>query len=433
MKRKRRAAAALILALCMVFTLLPGAVFADSGNTMTFGEFVQELEEGNGTFDGEGVTVKWEPDESVDIIHRVQEPNAQYQLLSGMDVDVKISNTNFEYVPADIPNHSDGWNGLNKDWTKYQIRNAEFQFLNTGDVTVENCNFDKIIVSPYGPGDKVDMNTGRSTSISGCSFSNVYNAYALKDIYTDSATISNNRFDNCSGAIYFEGSVPRKSIKITGNTFNKIDVYAASGKENTRGIIQFSLACVLNNDTVLEISGSTITGNTVKDASVTDSDTGMPVIRQISDMGVVSVSGWTPGEAFSVKHDADTLGLPSMPSGTVNNVQYDFAGWAKSEDYKGSTDLTNEDSFVQPGEKGVLGFYYAVWKATPQQGTEDPTTPAEPGTTGNDPAGGQGTDKNVKTDDPFGMAPWIVLMCAAGAAGISLILYSGKKKSRKTN
>ena len=111
----------LVLAMVMVCGLgsyLPSDVAA-AETTMTFEEFIKAVKNGNGTFDGQGVTVKWEPDEKLSVIHRVQEPNAQYQLFNDIE-DVKISNTNFEYVPGDIPNHSDGWSGLNKDWTKDQ-------------------------------------------------------------------------------------------------------------------------------------------------------------------------------------------------------------------------------------------------------------------------------------------------------------------------
>ena len=359
-KLRKKNLLSVFLAVIMTVALLPVSTVSAAGNTMTFGDFVKAVQDGNGTFNGNGVVVKWVPDEKVDIIHRVQQPNAQYQMFGDLE-NINISNVKFEYVPADIPNHSDGWSGLNKDWTADQIRNAEFQFLNSGNVTLTNCTFEKIIVSPYGNNRPNDAN--RTVSITGCAFNNVYDAYAVKDIYPATVTISGNTFDNCSGAIYFEGNITRKEIAVTGNTFNNIDQYASSSlKENYRGVIQFSAACVLSDTTKLTISQNEITGNYVKDENHTDSK--LPVIRQICNLGAVTIDGWTPGEAFSVKIDSGkSVTLPDMPSGTVNGVTYTFKGWAPSAKYTDVTDISNADSFLSAGSNAGSGFYYAVWEA----------------------------------------------------------------------
>ncbi len=349
MKKRHVRIISLLLTLCMAFALAPAAAFADGG-TMTYSEFLDAVVKENGTFDGKGVTVKWEPDEKVEVIHRIQNNNAQYQIF-GTLTDVTISNVNFEYVPADIPHHSDGWSGLDNDYTADQIRNAEFQFLNAGSVTITNCTFEKIIVSPYGQANNTPAD--RTFTFTGCTISNVYNAYALKDIYPATATISNNTFKNCSGAIYFEGTLPRKALTISDNTFDTIDKYAAEGKVNTRGVLQFSAACVFDTNSNVIFSGSAITGNTVAD--------GLPVIRQLSDLGSVMLNGWTPGEALSVLVDANAKTLPDVPDGNG----YTFLGWAAKDDYKGPTDTTNKANFLAAGAQGALGTtYYAVWEQT---------------------------------------------------------------------
>ena len=130
--------------------------------------------------------------------------------------------------------------GRTRNWTKDQIRNAEFQFLNKGNVTLKNCTFEKVIASPFGDQQNRPGDANRSLTVTDCTFSNVYNAYALKDIYPANAVIKDNHFENCSGAIYFEGTIPRGTIAISENQFGNIDQYAAAGKENTRGIIQLS-------------------------------------------------------------------------------------------------------------------------------------------------------------------------------------------------
>lgn len=351
---------AILLSLCMLMGLMSGISFA-AEPTMTFGDFIQAVADRDGMFDGAGVTVKWEPNESLDPIQRIQNSNAQYQIFGNLQ-NISISNVHFEYVPADIPGHSDGWSGIDKDYTKDQIRNAEFQLLNSGNVTITNCTFEKIIVSPYGQDtDRSSKDEARTFTVTNCTFSSVYNAYALKDIYPASAFITDCSFNNCSGAIYFEGGIARKEISIVNNTFSRIDKYAAEGKVDTRGVIQFSASGNLTADTVLTVSGNTITGNLVKDENVA---TNLMVVRQLCNLGNVTLSGWTPGEACSVKIDgASALTLPNMPSGTVFGATYTFKGWAAAEDYLGATDLTNADEFLSAGDLGTNGaYYYAVWE-----------------------------------------------------------------------
>ena len=85
---------------------------------------------------------------------------------------------------------------------------------------------------------------------------------------------------------------------------------------------------------------------------------------QLCNLGNVTLSGWTPGEACSVKIDgASALTLPNMPSGTVFGATYTFKGWAAAADYLGATDLTNVDKFLSAGDLGTNGaYYYAVWE-----------------------------------------------------------------------
>lgn len=350
---------AILLSLCMLIGLMSGISLA-AENTMSFGDFIQAVKNGGGTFDGKGVTVQWKPDESLDPIQRIQSSNAQYQIFGELQ-NISISNVHFEYVPAFIPGHSDGWSGIDNDYTADEVRNAEFQLLNSGNVTITNCTFEKIIVSPYGQQTERENDANRTFTVTNCAFSNVYNAYALKDIYPASAFITDCSFEKCSGAIYFEGGIARKEISIVNNTFAHIDKYAAAGKEDTRGVIQFSASGNLTSDTVLTVSGNTITGNLVMDENVA---TNLMVVRQLCNLGDVTLSGWTPGEACSVKIDgASPLTLPDMPSGSVFGATYTFKGWAAEADYLGATDLTNVDNFLSAGELGAIGaYYYAVWE-----------------------------------------------------------------------
>ncbi len=370
--------------------------------------------------------VRWEPNEAERKIDRIQSNNAQYQIFSGLD-DITLSNIKFEYIPADINGHSDAWAGPG-NWTKDQIRNAEFQFLNKGNVTLKNCTFEKVIASPFGDQQNRPGDANRSLTVTGCTFSNVYNAYALKDIYPANARIEDNRFENCSGAIYFEGTISRGTIAISENQFGNIDQYAAAGKENTRGIIQLSAGFKTGASTKIILKDNTITGNLVKDKGV---DGGLPVLRQIAGLGGMEIGGWTPGEAFSIKAEGPYT-LPSMPDGTDGKINYRFAGWAATDDYLGATDITNKSSFLAAGKQVTQnGMYYAVWEAI--KPTPTPTTSAAP--TSIPTASPAPTLSPTvapappKTGDGSALGTWIglLLLGAGGMAGLAL--HMKKRKS----
>ena len=241
-----------ILALCII-SIVPTVDGADDNITtsseMEFGDFLKAVENSYYNYDGQGVTVKWKPSSACtddrpnheckvndaepdgNNAQRIQAPNAQYQIFSGA-TDVKIANVNFVFEPADFTLcMNSSWGG---SATADEIRNAEFQFQNTNDVSFTNCTFDKVIVSPFS--------CKGTTTITGCSFSEVYDAYVIKDIYSENATIKDCEFTNCGGAIYFEGSETKGAYTISNNKFTNIDSveWAAEGKAGTRGLIQFS-------------------------------------------------------------------------------------------------------------------------------------------------------------------------------------------------
>ena len=350
----------IMITIVAMFPIL-SADASGSEKTLTFKEFLQEVVDRKGNFDGGGVLVRWEPNEAERKIDRIQSNNAQYQIFSELN-DITLSNINFEYIPDDIFEHTDAWAGPG-DWTKDQIRNAEFQFLNKGNVTLKNCTFEKVIASPFGDQQNPSRDAKRSLTVTNCTFSNVYNAYALKDIYPANARIEDNHFVNCSGAIYFEGTIPRGTIYVSKNRFDNIDQNAAPEKKNTRGIIQLSAGFTTGDSTQIILKDNTITGNLVKDKGVVGE---LPVLRQIADLDGMEIGGWTPGEAFSIKAEAEgAYALPSMPDGTDGKINYRFAGWAATNVYMGATDITNKSRFLAAGDQVTQNeMYYAVWEAT---------------------------------------------------------------------
>ena len=241
-----------LLSLLMVFTMMPAMAMAnesDAGRTIDFATFLEEVEEADYDYDGKGVTVEWSPSSACtdnrqdhscllegedkkpdgNNPQRGQAPNAQYQIFDGQ-TDVKITNVNFKFNPADFKLcMNSGWKG---EFSAENIKNAELQMLNTGNVSFSGCDFDGVIASPFSSREKATFTE--------CDFKNVYDAYAIKDIYSTDASITGCTFDNCGGGIYFEGNADKESIVIENNVFTNIDTNAAEGKQFTRGLIQFS-------------------------------------------------------------------------------------------------------------------------------------------------------------------------------------------------
>lgn len=279
MRKTGKCILSFILAMSILFSFIPQASFASTENTTSsdaansgtidFAQFLQNVQNSNYNYDGKGITVKWRPtsactntlsnhdclfDGSKPTIdgnnpQRGQAPNAQYQIFSGQ-TNVTIKNVNFVFDPADFTLC------MNSDWkgsfSKDDIKNAEFQFLNSGKVTIDNCSFDRVIVSPFSSRD--------TTTITKCTFKNIYNAYALKDIHSPNASIQYCTFDNCGGGIYFEGDTSKNEYTILHNTFENIDTNAPTEKQGTRGLIQFSSHGDYSNAKIT-IGDNTSTGN----------------------------------------------------------------------------------------------------------------------------------------------------------------------------
>lgn len=263
----------LVAVVIMVFSILSTTALANAiaeNRTIDFSTFLNEVTDAEYNYDGKGVTVEWSPSSACtnpvpdhtcllgesapeadgNNPQRGQVPNAQYQIFNGQN-DIKIVNVNFKFNPADFTIClNSAWKGT---FLKDDVKNAEMQMQNTGDVYFNNCSFDGVIVSPFG-------SRTQATFID-CDFKNVYNAYAIKDIYSSNASITDCTFDNCGGGIYFEGDAAKGNIVIENNVFTKVDTYAAEGKEFTRGLIQFSAKGNYSNADIT-IAGNTSTGKT---------------------------------------------------------------------------------------------------------------------------------------------------------------------------
>lgn len=313
---------------------------AESGSDVTItnlGGFLKAVGDSGYVFNGHGMTVKWSPSSACtnnthsvadcpsrlpaadgNNAQRIQAPNAQYWLFVGAE-DVRISNVNFVFQPADFQLCMNSTHGGSA--TADKIRNAEFQFQNKGNLTLTNCTFDEVIIAPYGYGASIG-----TTTIDGCSFQNVYDAYAIKDIHSVDATIKDSSFADCSGGMYFSGSNQKGDYTISNNTFENMDGYAEKGKGGTRGLIQLSKDGDYSNSNLV-IENNSYSGDT-------------PVFRQLNDSvtsAVLDVDAVESNNSF-VAGVSFTAGTGVKKNGTLyvdtDNGDDTSGDGSKDEPYK---------------------------------------------------------------------------------------------------
>ncbi len=234
---------------------------AEAEKAIDLATFVDALEESSYTFDGSThalaqdgkLTVKWSPvsgcydtreghDCTVENVKatantpkRVNSGLTQFQLFEGKTFAVSVKNVAFVYEPADftVCENSD-WKGA---FTADDAPAGQIYLMNTGDVTFEGCTFDKVVLTSFNC-------TGTST-VKGCSFKNVYNSYAVKDIRGAKVSVTDCTFVDCGAAVMVSattGNGKVEEVTISGNTFTRVDVAstAAEGKVGTRGLIQIA-------------------------------------------------------------------------------------------------------------------------------------------------------------------------------------------------
>lgn len=184
---------------------------------------------------------------------RVNSGLTQFQLFEGSDVAVTIKNVKFVYEPAAFTVcENSGWKG---SFTAEQAPAGQLYFMTTGDVTVERCDFEKVVFTTF--------NTTGTSIVNGCTFKDVYNSYAIKDIRGENVSVTGTAIENCGGGIMVSsvsstGAV--SNVTITGNTFKKVDVAetAASDKVGTRAILQIASSGDYKS-TAFDFSGNTAT------------------------------------------------------------------------------------------------------------------------------------------------------------------------------
>lgn len=163
---------------------------------------------------------------------RVNSGLTQFQLFEGSNVAVTIKNVKFVYEPAafTVCENSD-WKG---SYTAEQAPAGQLYFMTTGDVTVESCDFEKVVFTTF--------NTTGTSTVKDCTFKDIYNNYAIKDIRGGNVSVTGTTIENCGGGIMVSSTGAVSNVTITGNTFNNVDTAgtAAEGKVGTRAILQIA-------------------------------------------------------------------------------------------------------------------------------------------------------------------------------------------------
>lgn len=254
-----------------------GTQAATGTGSVDFAAFVKALTDAGYTFDGSKhalaqggkLTVKWSPVSgcydtreghectvgnvaaTANTPKRVNSGLTQFQLFEGESHAVNVKNVAFVYEPAafTVCENSD-WKGT---FTAEKAPAGQIYLMNTGDVTFEGCTFDKVVLTSFNC-------TGTST-VKDCSFKNVYNSYAVKDIRGTKVAVTGCAFENCGAAVMVSSTVKVGAVTISGNTFKNVDVAgtAPESKVGTRGLVQIASSGDYS-DTAFDFSGNTATG-----------------------------------------------------------------------------------------------------------------------------------------------------------------------------
>lgn len=267
---------------------LSGTV-ATTLHSVDFAAFVDALKAANNTFDGSKhalaqggkLTVKWSPVSgcydtreghectvgnvaaTANTPKRVNSGLTQFQLFEGESHAVNVKNVAFVYEPAAFTVcENSGWKGT---FTAEQAPAGQIYLMNTGNVTFEGCSFDKVVLTSF--------NCTDTSTVTNCSFKDVYNSYAVKDIRGKKVAVTGCTFENCGAAVMVSmvsSTVKVGAVTISGNNFKNVDVVgtAPDDKVGTRGLVQIASSGDYAG-TAFDFSGNTAT------------DCG-PVLRQLN-------------------------------------------------------------------------------------------------------------------------------------------------------
>ena len=310
-------------------TLLPVTALADSPDngaartTMTLAEFVKAVEQGQGTYDGKGVVVEITPASGCDRTssnghteHTAKTENtpdriqsysgtsyAQYiRFADGANesTDISISNVTFKLVPpSDNILVCGAWNTSGTSVDKDAL-DAELQLTNKGSVTFTGCTFENVAVSPI---------SASSVAFTDCDFSGLA-GYAIKDVSANVVSVTESKFDDCSGGVYMNGG-GTTSTTYTKNEFTNIGY---------RGAIQFAASGDYST-TAFSITGNTFTGKEGEDSGFLRQLNATISRDKITE--VIADNTIPEGMGFTSDSSIANIVLPEGCSFKDNNTVYD--------------------------------------------------------------------------------------------------------------
>ena len=217
---------------------------------MDLDAFIKAVVASGYNYDGNGVTVKWSPATGCydtreghtctagnvtatgNTPKRVNSGLTQFQLFEGQSNAVTVKNVNFVYEPAAFTVcENSGWKG---SFTAEQAPAGQLYFMTSGDVNFESCTFEKVVLTSF--------NTAGTTTVKNCTFRDVYNSYAIKDVRGATVSVTGTTIENCGGGIMVSSTNKVTDLTITGNTFTNVDTAttAPADKAGTRALIQIA-------------------------------------------------------------------------------------------------------------------------------------------------------------------------------------------------
>ena len=279
----------------------------DNSN-LTLTQFVEAVRNGNGTFDGgsDRVTVTWDTtytsDDTDSYYYRANDGDEtmQYCPFNGI-VDLNISNVDFVFTPAGA------------------IYNAQIQAYNSGNTTFSNCTFDRVGIQSYNK----DNTSNVSTTVTGCTFRNLTEQYAVKHVKSKNVTISGNTFVDCASGILLasiEGETAG-TITISNNTFTGVSYTAGEFATKDRGVIQFAGALKIGDSTNISVTDNKFTNTGSLIRYISTSENYKPILFTGNQYADSTPLNWTGTGAKTLYIVGDYL-LDYIPVAQIGDTTY---------------------------------------------------------------------------------------------------------------
>ena len=263
----------------------------------------------------------------------------QFQLLEGQSHAVTVKNVKFVYEPADVTVCiNSNWKGT---FTADEAPAGQLYFMTTGDVTFENCDFEKTVLTTF--------NTTGNTTVKNCSFKDVYNSYAIKDIRGENITVTGTTIENCGGGIMVSSTGKVTNVNITNNKFTNVDAAgtAPDNKVKTRAILQIASSGNYAD------TAYTITGNTATNCG--------PALRQLNESAkarIKALEGSLKDQFGADLYTGDSKQLTAAAK--IGEAEYETLDAAITAVKDGETITVNAGEYKLNGSLNYTGKAFTI-------------------------------------------------------------------------